>query len=55
MVMATLKEQLMAILVCNQCGAPVEFDKSDKVYRHKEPLDRFCKKNGYPVTPKVKS
>jgi hypothetical protein len=49
----SLKEQLLALLVCSQCGAPVEFDKADKVYRHKEPLDRNCKRNGYPVDVKV--
>jgi len=53
--MSTLKEQLMALMVCEQCGAPVYLDKADKVYRHKEPLDRFCKRRGYPVTAKVKS
>lgn len=53
--MGTLKEQLMAILVCSLCGAPVEFDKSDKVYRHREPLDRHCKRKGYPVETKVKA
>jgi hypothetical protein len=53
--MATFKEQLAALLVCNLCGAPVEWDRQDKCYRHKEPLDRFCRKNGYPVEPKVKS
>jgi len=51
----SLKEQLLALLVCNTCGAPVEFDKADKVYRHKEPLDRRCKFNGYPVEVKVGS
>jgi len=53
--MATLKEQLTAILVCSLCGAPVEYDKQDKVYRHKEPLDRRCKRKGYPVETKIKS
>jgi len=51
----SLKDQLLALMACSECGAPIEFDKSDKVYRHREPLDRFCKKNGYPVTPKVKT
>lgn len=51
--MGTLKEQLAALLVCSLCHAPVEFDKADKVYRHKEPLDRHCKKNGYPVEPSI--
>jgi transcription initiation factor IIE alpha subunit len=49
----SLKEQLQALLVCSLCGAAVEFDKADKVYRHKEPLDRNCKRNGYPVDIKV--
>jgi uncharacterized protein YbaR (Trm112 family) len=53
--MSTLKEQLLALLVCTLCNAPVEFDKADKCYRHKEPLDRFCKKAGYPVETKVRS
>lgn len=53
--MATLKDQLSALLVCVLCGAPVEFDKADECYRHKEPLDRRCKKNGYPVDIAVKS
>jgi hypothetical protein len=53
--MASLKEQLLNLMVCADCNAPVEFDKADKVYRHKEPLDRFCKKNGYPVKTKVKT
>lgn len=53
--MATMKEQLLALMVCRECGAPVEFDKDDKVYRHKEPLDRYCRWNGYPVTPRVKT
>jgi transcription initiation factor IIE alpha subunit len=51
----SLKEQLLALLVCSLCGAPVEFDKADKVYRHKEPLERACKRNGYPVDVKVGS
>lgn len=51
----TLKDQLLSLMVCSECGAPVEFDKADKCYRHREPLDRFCRKNGYPVTPKVKT
>jgi transcription initiation factor IIE alpha subunit len=51
----TFKDQLLALMVCADCGAPVEFDKSDKCYRHKEPLDRHCKKNGYPVKAKVKT
>jgi len=54
-VIGTLKDQLLALMVCSECGAPVEYDKSDKVYRHKEPIDRYCKRNGYPVTPKVKT
>ena len=33
--MASLKEQLLALMVCADCNAPVEFDKADKVYRHK--------------------
>lgn len=53
--MPTLKEQLLSLLVCSLCGAPVEFDKDDKVYRHKEPLTQFCKKKGYGVDAKVKS
>jgi transcription initiation factor IIE alpha subunit len=52
--MATLREQLLTLLVCKDCGAPVEFDKADKVYRHKEPLDRWCKNKGYPVETRVK-
>jgi hypothetical protein len=52
---STLRDQLLNLLVCTDCGAPVEFDKADKVYRHKEPLDRHCKKNGYPVVAKVKT
>jgi len=52
---STLKDQLLSLLACADCDAPVEFDKTDKVYRHREPLDRFCKKNGYPVTAKVKT
>jgi uncharacterized protein YbaR (Trm112 family) len=48
-----LRDQLLAILVCSLCNAPVEWDAQDKVYRHKEPLDRPCKKNGYPVDVKV--
>ena len=51
----TLKDQLLALMACADCGAPVEFDKADKVYRHREPLDRHCKKNGYPVNTKVKT
>lgn len=51
----TLKEQLLALMVCSECEAPVEYDRTDKVYRHREPLDRYCKRNGYPVTPKVKT
>ena len=52
---STLRDQLLNLLVCTDCGAPVEFDKADKVYRHREPLDRHCKKNGYPVVAKVKT
>lgn len=51
---STLKDQLLALLVCRDCGAPVEWDRDDKVYRHKEPLDRYCKREGYPVQTKVK-
>lgn len=53
--MGILKDQLLSLMACSECGAPVEYDKTDKCYRHKEPLDRFCKKNGYPVTTKVKT
>ncbi len=52
--MNDLKEQLLSLLVCKDCGAPVVFDQTDKVYRHREPLDRYCKKNGYPVETRVK-
>jgi transcription initiation factor IIE alpha subunit len=51
----SLKDQLLALMVCSDCGAPVEYDKQDKVYRHKEPLDRYCKRAGYPVKTKVKA
>jgi hypothetical protein len=51
---ANLKDQLLALMECSECGAPVEFDNVDRCYRHREPLDRFCKKKGYPVEVKVK-
>lgn len=43
------------MMVCGDCGSPIEFDKQDKVYRHKEPLERRCKREGYPVNAKVKT
>jgi len=51
--MATLKEQMMALLVCDKCGSPVEYDQADKVYRHQEPQPAHCPKRGYPVTTRV--
>lgn len=53
--MGTLQEQMMALLVCDRCGSPVEFDKADKVYRHREPQPPHCPKRGYPVTTAVKA
>jgi len=52
--MATLRDQLAALLVCSTCGAPVEFDSKDDCYRHKEPHTAPCKNRGYPVTPAIK-
>jgi transcription initiation factor IIE alpha subunit len=53
--MGTLRDQLKALLVCDLCGAPVEYDDKDNCYRHKEPHVTPCKKRGYPVETRVKS
>ena len=53
--MQTLKEQLLGLMVCSLCGHPAEWDRQDRVYRHKEPqagtAAAACRRYGYPVTP----
>jgi len=55
--MKDLETEIMDLLVCRECGSPVDYDTKDECYRHQEPAFLtpaiFCDHYGYSVVPIV--